>query len=411
MCALDLHNYEWQYMDTSFKHVPKVSFMEHFGVCKDVACTNSNTAIVAENGTIWVSGRKFISSIYDDYIHSYRQIGSKCDFVKVALSLWAMFGIDAAGKLWTIGTNKYNAMGLGTAVADTFVADDWTQVGSDTDWEAIYCTDYVTIAEKTNGYLYGAGRNHYGQLGLGNTSVTKVFTQIPNSNNHSKVSLNFAYTAILKNDGTIWVCGKNTYVFGYGKTLNAYYTSLAAITTEYTDYTKGNRNFIDMCAYTNNIQGIKDDQAIYVLGLPTYGVFGADISLGLTGIFTHVQTGLDYVTKLCGSNYKVFARNLENGVHKWYATGRNYEYSLGLGLVGSPYAFTYIPGIVTDEIKSTEDISMYVDSASGKPYGVGYNDYGQLGMGIFSNYTYIRYTTFTLLTCKLREVRRTYVVT
>ena len=62
----------------------------------------------------------------------------------------------------------------------------------------------------------GTGYNECGQLGLGNTTTKKTFTQVTtNINNDVKYvtcseSWNY-FSFIIKNDGSLWACGSNSY--------------------------------------------------------------------------------------------------------------------------------------------------------------------------------------------------------
>ena len=63
---------------------------------------------------------------------------------------------------------------------------------------------------KNDGTLWGCGGNSYGQLGLGDTTNRNIFTQITtNTNDIKSVYCDRTYTLILENDGTLWGTGYN----------------------------------------------------------------------------------------------------------------------------------------------------------------------------------------------------------
>ena len=76
--------------------------------------------------------------------------------------------------------------------------------------KSVYCGSDHTFILKNDGTLWGCGYNKYGQLGLGDTDTRTVFTQITtNIDNIKSIYCGGEYTFILKNDGTLWGCGDN----------------------------------------------------------------------------------------------------------------------------------------------------------------------------------------------------------
>ena len=65
---------------------------------------------------------------------------------------------------------------------------------------------------KNDNTLWGCGDNYYGELGLGDGTNRTTFTQITtNTNDIKKISCGFDHIVILKNDDTLWGCGRNDY--------------------------------------------------------------------------------------------------------------------------------------------------------------------------------------------------------
>ena len=69
---------------------------------------------------------------------------------------------------------------------------------------------YHSLILKNDGTLWGTGYNSYGQLGLGDTNGRNTFTEITNNVDDIKsVYCGVYYTFILKNNNTLWGCGNN----------------------------------------------------------------------------------------------------------------------------------------------------------------------------------------------------------
>ena len=105
-------------------------------------------------------------------------------------------GIKPNGTIWGWGSN--NAFGQ---LGDGTETDIWvpTQITTSTDWQQVICGPYTTFALKSNGTLWGAGANSYGQLGIGSTvNYRNAFTQVGTDTNWAQVSSSNGFTIALK---------------------------------------------------------------------------------------------------------------------------------------------------------------------------------------------------------------------
>jgi alpha-tubulin suppressor-like RCC1 family protein len=77
---------------------------------------------------------------------------------------------------------------------------------------AIGVGDYHSFAITNEGTVLGWGTNTLGQLGIGsNNNVFSSPVEIKGISNVKSITGGYLHTIILKNDGTVWVCGGNYY--------------------------------------------------------------------------------------------------------------------------------------------------------------------------------------------------------
>lgn len=127
--------------------------------------------------------------------------------------------IRSDGTLWTWGTNNHGSLGVNSNFAEEKYSSP-VQVGSDTDWAFTYQhegygDDYsgsFQYAGKTDGTLWGWGRNGHGQLGRGNgTPMSSPVQVFGGSGWTNKIARYYEGFSAIKSDGSLWTCGYNTH--------------------------------------------------------------------------------------------------------------------------------------------------------------------------------------------------------
>ena len=276
------------------------------------------------------------------------------------------------GTLWGCGCNDYGQLGLG----DNTKRTTFTQVTTNTnDIKEIYCGYNHTFILKNNSTLWGCGYNGYGQLGLGDTTDRYIFTQITtNINNIKSVCCGRNHTLILKNDGTLWGCGNNSYnQLGLEDTTNRY--TFTQITTNINDikqiYCGDAHTFI-----------LKNDGTLWGCG------WNGDGRLGLgdfnnRSTFTQVTTNVNNIKEIyCGVNHTFI---LKNDGTLW-GCGDNSYGQLGLGDTTNRTTFTQVTTNINDikQIYCGTSHTLILKN-DGTLWGIGYNGCGQLGLGDTTN--------------------------
>lgn len=112
------------------------------------------------------------------------------------------------GTVWVCGDNASGQLGLG----DLSARNKLTQVPV-YDVQQIFTGEAASIIKLKDGTTWGSG-NQWGQLGLGNKNYIVNFTRVPFLDDAVQIAITFDEVFALKSDGVLWGAGRN-----YDKTL------------------------------------------------------------------------------------------------------------------------------------------------------------------------------------------------
>ena len=193
--------------DTSYR----TTFTQIANDVKSAHCGGNHTIILKNDGTLWGCGYNVHGQLgLGDTSRrtTLTQITTNTDNIKsVYCGGFYTFILKNDGTLWGCGNNQCYQLGLGDADRRT----TFTQITNNTDdVKSVYCGGYHTLMLKNDDTIWGCGYNWQGQLGLGDQNGRTTFTQITtNTDNIKSVYCGDHYTLILKNDSTLWACGRN----------------------------------------------------------------------------------------------------------------------------------------------------------------------------------------------------------
>ena len=221
--------------------------------------------------------------------------------------------IKTDGTLWGWGRNPNGQIGDNTIV----LKSSPIQVGTLTNWAKLAENSGAshTMAIKTDGTLWGWGFNGSGRIG-DNTSIDRSSpVQIGTLTDWYSVSVGYHRTMAIKTDGTLWVWGLNAGEFGLGN-LTSYSSPVQVGTLT---------NWSKISVGTGHALAIKTDGTLWGAGVNTSGQLG-DGSVTSTTTFIQIGSLTNWSKISTGQNYSI--ATLTSG--DTYVWGANYTGELGL---------------------------------------------------------------------------------
>ena len=274
--------------------------------------------------------------------------------------------------LWAWGGNSYGQLGNGTY---TINYSSPVQVGSLTNWKQINGGNFYIFAIKTDGSLWTWGYNMYGGMGISPVNVAYSSPiQIGSLSNWKQVSTNYAHTATIKTDGTLWTWGYNN-IGQLGNNTITMYSSPIQIGSL--------TNWKQISVGQNHSVAIKTDGTLWSWGYNGYGQMGNGTIINYSSpIQVGSLTNWKYVS--CGF-YFSFVIKTDGTL---WGCGQNNYGQLGNGINSVNYSSPIQIGI----LNNWKQISAgYQHAAAVKNDGTlwtwGWNNGGQLGNGTVVNYS------------------------
>ena len=136
------------------------------------------------------------------------QLGGERDWTFIATGQGHGCGIRAPGRLYCWGRNTNSQLGQGFTNPEQIRAP--VQVGSDTDWIEVGCSQSTTCARKRNGSLWCWGEQSSGALAMGDVNPRPTPAQVPAFTDWSVSTVGTFHTCGLRPGGEIWCAGRNT---------------------------------------------------------------------------------------------------------------------------------------------------------------------------------------------------------
>jgi alpha-tubulin suppressor-like RCC1 family protein len=276
--------------------------------------------------------------------------------------------IKSDGTLWGWGANNYGQLGDGTTVE----RDNPVQIGTDSNWEKVYAKFIHTFAIKSDGTLWGWGYNRYGELGNGSVSDKHVPTQEPSkSTTWSDIAIGYYHTVALKSDGTLWACGRNNFgQLGDGTSTDRHtFVSIMPAVSDWSGVAAG---------YYHSI-AVRQNGTLWGWGRNNYGQIGDSTTTNKNVPTQEALGDTDWETVASGYNHSLALKN-DGSLWGW---GYNNYAMIGDGTRTSRSTPTQEASSATDWVAlDGGNYHSLALKSDGTLWGWGYNNYGQLTIGI-----------------------------
>lgn len=175
-----------------------------------VATTDTHTAVVHADGTLWTWGANGNGQLGDGTTTDHltpAQVGVDSTWQRVAVSNGNTFALKRDGSLWSWGANQDGQLGTGTSgAADQLFPQ---RVGTSTSWVSLTAGEGFVLALHRDGTLWGWGANYDGQLGDGSTRGQLSPILVTGGAHWRHVTAGAYHVVAVRQDGTLWTWGYN----------------------------------------------------------------------------------------------------------------------------------------------------------------------------------------------------------
>ena len=200
--------------DITSRSIPSTTFAGGTN-WKQVSTGYDHTVAIKNDGSLWAWGRNTAGQLGINNLTNkstpVTTFAGGNNWKQVSLTRGGTYAIKTDGSLWTWGGNGAGQLGINNNNdGDDRKTPVTTFVGGTT-WKSIaVCGNGTITAIKTDGSLWTWGYNAYGQLGINNTANRSVpTTTFAGGNDWKIVGGGYRHTTAIKNDGSLWVWGRN----------------------------------------------------------------------------------------------------------------------------------------------------------------------------------------------------------
>ena len=335
-----------------------------------VAGGAAHSLALKNDSTVWAWGWNNNGQLGDNttitrtspvQVHGLGNIGFLTGIISVAGGLHSI-ALKNDNTVWAWGLNNSGQLGDGTNTGKITPV----QVNNLTGIFAVGSGYYHSLALKNDSTIWAWGLNSRGQLGDGTNTDSNIPVQmiIPSSGGIKSVAGGLEHTVILKNDGTVWACGNNTFygAIGVGVWGNEYWIPVQV-------HGPGNIGFltgiIKIATGIAHCLALKNDGTVWAWGYNNFGQLG-DGTTAHRNVPVQVS-GLTGIVALAGGDTYSLALKNDGTVWAW---GNNSSGQLGDSTLTDRHTPIQVNGICMlssiDELQQADNIIIYPNPSNGK---------------------------------------------
>ncbi|NLA76680.1 MAG: hypothetical protein GX851_02420, partial [Clostridiales bacterium] len=344
-----------------------------------IYAANSYSIALCRGGTTYASGRNNYGQLgLGDSIdkNSFTEITSLSNkgVTEIAASDFHAIALCRDGTIYASGRNFYGNFGRsGTNFENSFV--EIFPPRENMDILEFAAGDRFTLLLCSDGKLYASGLNNLGQLGLGDNTNRRSFTEVSLLLGKTAVQIaaDLSHSTVLRGDGTVYAAGNNSDGrLGVGDK------------TDRTDFTKatglGGKPVKQIASGKTYTLAICADDTVYAAGNNIYGQLGLGDNTDRTDFTQVTSLAGKSVTQIAAGGSFAMALCSDGTV---YAAGYNLLYQLGLGDNESRNTFTQVTALAGKDVTqiAAGDNHALALCSDGTVYASGSNSYGQYGLG------------------------------
>ncbi len=176
---------------------------------KQIAAGTYHTLALKNDGTVWAWGDNLYGQLGDNTTtdrNSPVQVQGLTDVVHIAAGRFYSLAIKSDGTVWCWGQNLYGQLGDGTTTDRSTPVQVPNLSGATT---KAACGAFHTVVVKNDGTVWAWGRNTYGNLGDNTVNNSSSPVQMIGINDVAGVAAGTNFTIVYKTDGSFWGCGRN----------------------------------------------------------------------------------------------------------------------------------------------------------------------------------------------------------